>query len=549
MSDYFDLGPYRRPVTGSDEAATWINRGLLWSYAFNHEEARRCFETAADLDPDATLAHWGLAHAAGPNYNKDWGDFDAQDLHESLSVAREATRRALGALDGATPVERALAEALPARYPDADDAEAGAAWSEAHARAMREVHRRFPDDLDVIALFAESLLQVTPWQMWDLATGQPAEGTHTVEAQHLLEEALRRPEARAHPGILHMYVHLMEMSPEPERVLWAADWLRDLVPDGGHLRHMATHIDVLCGDYRRVITTNLAAIEADERYVAHAGEVNFYTLYRAHNFHFVIYGAMFLGHEGHALAAADELERAIPEELLRVEVPPMADWLEGFLSMRLHALIRFGRWQEIIDLPMPEDPDLYCVTTAMSHYAKGVALAATEQVALAEEHRAAFHEAVARVPESRTVFNNTCLDILAVAAQMLDGEIEYRKGNHDAAFAHLRRSIELDDGLPYDEPWGWMQPTRHAYGALLMEQGRLEEAEAVYRADLGLDDSLPRPSQHPHNVWSLHGYHECLQRLGRTELADMVKLQLDRASAQADRPVKASCACRLEAFS
>src|SRR5689334_19161593 len=181
----------------------------------------------------------------------------------------------------------------------------------------------------------------------------------------------------------------------------------------------------------------------------------------------------------------------------------------------------------------------------MTHYAKGVALAVTGDLGGAGEQRRLFQAAAGRVPASRTVFNNTCLDILAIAAAMLDGELDYRRGRHDAAFAHLRRSIELDDGLPYDEPWGWMQPARHAYGALLLEQGHVEEAEAVYRADLGLDDNLPRAYQHPENVWSLHGYHECLVRLGKHDLAAMIKPRLDLAAARADVPIHASCYCRL----
>jgi hypothetical protein len=195
----------------------------------------------------------------------------------------------------------------------------------------------------------------------------------------------------------------------------------------------------------------------------------------------------------------------------------MADWLESFVPMRVHVLIRFGRWQELIDAPLPADPDLYLVTTAMLHYGKGVALAATGQITTARQQRALFATAAARVPESRT----------------------------EEAFAHLRRAIELDDGLPYDEPWGWMQPARHAYGALLLEQDRVHEAEAVYRADLGLDSTLPRPCQHPGNVWSLHGYHECLTRLGKNEQAAIIGQQLRVAAARADVHIGASRYCRL----
>jgi tetratricopeptide (TPR) repeat protein len=275
--------------------------------------------------------------------------------------------------------------------------------------------------------------------------------------------------------------------------------------------------------------------------------MNFYTLYRAHDYHFKIYGAMFLGQSQTALRTADQLAAAIPEDLLRVVVPPMADWLEGFVPMKMHVLIRFGHWQDIIDAPLPADPELYCVTTAMMHYAKGMAYAATGRTAAAGEHRAQFAAAVERVPGSRTVFNNTCTDILQVAGAMLDGELAYRQGGCAGAFAHLRRAIELDDSLPYDEPWAWMQPARHAYGALLLEQDRVQEAEAVYRADLGLDDTLARSCQHPGNVWSLHGYHECLTRLGKPELAGIISQQLKIAAAYADVPISSSCYCRLGA--
>jgi hypothetical protein len=223
----------------------------------------------------------------------------------------------------------------------------------------------------------------------------------------------------------------------------------------------------------------------------------------------------------------------------------MADWLEGFVPMKMHALIRFGRWDDIIAAPLPADQGLYCVTTAMTHYAKGVACAATGRTGEAEEHRRQFTAAAGRVPASRTVFNNTCHDILAVAAAMLDGEVEYRKGHYGVAFGHLRHAVGLDDGLPYDEPWGWMQPARHALGALLLEQDQVAEAEAVYRADLGLDATLARACQHPGNVWSLHGYHECLTRLGKDEQAVIIGQQLKIAAAHADTPIRSSCFCRL----
>jgi tetratricopeptide (TPR) repeat protein len=545
--DYYDLGTHTRPVTTSSSTAQmWFDRGLVWTYAFHHEEAVACFEAAAKADPDCAMAHWGIAYALGPNYNKPWEFFDERDLARTVERTHAAVERAHARAAGATPVERALIEALRARYPQARPAEDCSVWNTPYADRMRAVHALAPDDLDVAALYADALMNLTPWQLWDLLTGEPAEGSRTVEAKDVLDRALATDAGAEHPGLLHLYIHLMEMSPVPETALPVADRLRGLVPDAGHLQHMPSHLDVLCGDYRRVVADNTAAIAADEKYRARSGAMNFYTLYRSHNYHFKIYGAMFLGQSRVALETAAHLEASIPEDLLRVQSPPMADWLEGFLAMRVHVLIRFGRWQEILQLPFPADPELYCVTTAMLHYARGVALSATGRVVEAEAERELLRAAVGRVPETRMLFNNTCADILAVASAMLDGELAYRKGDLDTAFAALERSVSLDDNLPYDEPWGWMQPTRHALGALLLEQGRVAEAEAVYRADLGLDDTLPRPCQHPGNVWALHGFHECLVRLGRLGEARIVAQQLKTATALADVPVEASCFCRLD---
>ena len=294
--EYFDLGDHHRAVTTtSADAQTWFDRGLAWTYGFHHEEARRCFERAVGADPDCAMAHWGIAYVVGPNYNYAWDDFDPASLSSSLSTAREARENAERLAPRASAVEQALIATLTARYPVIEAAEGDPGWCEGHAAAMRTAYQSFPDDLDVAALFAEALMNVTPWQMWDLPTGQPAEGAHTVEARDVLERALATPAARRHPGVLHMYLHLMEMSPTPEAASEAGDLLRDLVPDAGHLRHMPSHIDVLTGDYRAVIEANQAAYEADQRYVAAEGVMNAYTLYRAHDLHFLVYGAMFVG--------------------------------------------------------------------------------------------------------------------------------------------------------------------------------------------------------------------------------------------------------------
>lgn len=540
---YFDLGSYdRRVETVAPQAQIWFNRGLVWAYAFNHEEAVRCFERALQHDPDLAIARWGIAYSVGPNYNKAWEVFDPVELASSLSRAR--TELGLATQGRATAVEQGLIAALQTRF--ADDLDAGRL---AYADAMTALAAAHPGDIDVQALAADALVNVTAWALWDTATGEPAEGSRVREARRILEDALDRPQGRTHPGILHLYLHTMEMSPTPEVALPAADLLRGLVPDAGHLQHMPSHIDVLCGDYRSSVEANRAAVQADRRFVEREGPLNFYSLYRAHDLHFIVYSAMFQGQSHIALHAADELAGQLTPELLRIQSPPMADWLEAFVPLRTHVLVRFGRWDELIAQPLPDDPDLYCTTATTVHYGRGVAFAATGQLSRAHAERAAFAAAYARIPQSRYLFNNTSRDILAVAAALLDGEIAYREGSFDDAFTHLRRAIELDDGLPYDEPWGWMQPTRHAYGALLLEQGHVHEAAAVYAADLGLDPTLARCCQHPGNVWSLHGYHECLQRLGRSAEAVIIGRQLGLAAARADVPILASCACRLDVAS
>ena len=547
---YYDLGSFTWPVTTQDpQAQLWFDRGLAWCYGYNHDEAIVCFERALEHDPGLAMAHWGIAYAIGPNYNKPWEAFDDDDKCQSLERALAASAAAAGAADGASDIERALIGALAHRYPASPTQEDFGPWNDAYADAMRAVYQAHRTDLDVCALFAEAIMNRTPWELWDLVTGEPAEGASTLEAIEVLETAFTELDAKGanrHPGLLHMYIHLMEMSPHPERALKAGDTLVDLVPDAGHLVHMPTHIDVLCGHYHNVVARNSAAVVADRRYLEQEGPMNFYSTYRCHNYHFKVYGAMFLGQYGPAMDAATEMIQTLPADLLRTGSPPMADWLEGFVPVKQHVLIRFGKWQEILDHALPEDRELYCVTTAMLRYARAVAYASTGQVDEAEQEREAFVAARDRVPESRTMFNNTCLDILAVGEAMMTGEIEYRQGNFDAAFEHLNRAVELDDNLPYDEPWGWMQPTRHALGALLMEQGRLDEAEAAYRADLGLDGQLRRACWHPDNVWSLHGLHECLTRRGETVEANHIKQRLDVAVARADVPIEASCFCRLE---
>lgn len=541
---YYALGHFHRPVsTRSKATQTWFDRGLAWAYGFNHEEAARCFEEAIRHDEQCAMAHWGLALVLGPNYNKPWHVFDEDERKEAIKRTNRAVDDA-GAASHASPMEKALIEAMRCRYPQGSAILNYSLWNQRYADAMGRVYEMFHDDLDVVALYADALMNLTPWELWNIKTGRPAFGSRALEAKEVLDQALARESATKHPGLLHLYIHLMEMSPVPEKALEAAEHLRGLIPDAGHLNHMPTHIDIACGDYRRAMASNLDAIRADGSFLARQGPVNFYTLYRSHNYHFRIYAAMFAGQFGVALDTAQHLEDTIPPELLRVQSPPMADWLEAFLSIRVHVLVRFGCWADLIQLPLPLDSSLYCVTTTTTHYGKAIAFAAMGRIQEAEHEKIAFCDSINSIPSSRRLFNNICIDLLQIARVMLDGELEYRRGHFQTAFDHLRRAISLEDNLPYDEPWGWMQPVRHAYGALLLEQGHVHKASKAYAADLGLDATLPRAMQHPNNVWALHGYRECLLRLGRQAEAQILHQQLKLAAATADIDIASSCFCR-----
>mmetsp|Transcript_174997 Transcript_174997/g.425809 ORF Transcript_174997/g.425809 Transcript_174997/m.425809 type:complete len:369 (+) Transcript_174997:2-1108(+) len=353
------------------------------------------------------------------------------------------------------------------------------------------------------------------------------------------------------------------MSPYPERALPQADALVELASGTGHLTHMPTHIYILCGEYYSAMLWNDRAAAADRRFLAREGDLTFYTLYCAHNVHFKMYAAMFLGHYGHSMEAVREMEDLLPERLLRSATPggfPFINIGDAFIALRYHVWVRFGRWQEILAHPLPGDVEFYCVTACTAHYARSLAhaLGASRDLSLAEEERRAFEEAFAKIPSDwhgvpglgRRLHNNTCHDILSVARKVLEGELAYQQGRHEEGFALLREAGVLESSPPegrmaYDEPWGFMQPTRHALGALLLEQGKLAEAEAAYREDLGLDAGVPRPYQHPDNVWALHGLCEALRRQGRPD--EMLERRLRLAAARADIEVAASCFCRCTA--
>lgn len=518
--EYYDLGGFHYAVTtGSKLAQTWFDRGLAMCIAFNHEEAIRCFQKAIQHDPSMPMAYWGMAYAMGPNINNM--EIPAETIAQAGIVLQ------LGKLHSKNANQREikLIDALAKRYSSpVPELEKRNVVNRAYALEMRKLHTEFADDSLVTALFAESLMLLRPWNQWT-KEGMPAEETPEIVAT--LEAGLKNwPD---HPALCHLYIHTMEASPHPEKALPAANRLENAMPGAGHLVHMPSHIYVLVGDYPAMIQVNHKAILADAEFLRREGPFNFYTLYRIHNYHFVVYGAMFDGQSELAMTTARQLVKEVPEAMLKEQV----DFLDAFMPMPLHVMIRFGKWEEI--LAEPEPPEYLPMSRSIWHYARSVAYAATGRVKQAELEQLAFEKSAAAVPETSMLFQNTSRDILGVARAMIAGEIAYRKGDFESAFTHLREAVSLDDTLNYDEPWGWMQPARHALGALLLEQGRLAESESVYRDDL---------KRRPANPWSLHGLAECLSKQSKTDEAAKIMAEFKIASKRADLNINCSCFCK-----
>ncbi len=314
------------------------------------------------------------------------------------------------------------------------------------------------------------------------------------------------------------------------------------------MNHMPGHVHVLCGQYEQARMASLKAIAANDKYLAYAGALTPYTTACAHDLLLMMHACMFMGRYQDSIGAANKLRAMLTKEVLSVKGRPrFATSLEGYYSMTLHVMVRFGRWQEIIDEPLPDDPELYPVSTAMHHYARGVAHASLKQFDDADRERVLFRQSVSRIPPERKVFNNSARSILGVGEKMLDGELEYHKGSHELAYAHLREAVDRDDNLEYIEPWAWMHPPRHALAALLAEQGHYGEAEQICRDDLGLSGRIQRCAQHPDNIWALRGLAECLEQRGELEELRVVQAKLSSAMALADVPIMSSCMCRTTA--
>jgi len=517
---YPGFAHYTRQVTTSPEAQKWFNQGMQLLYGFNHDEAIRSFREAARLDPSCAMAWWGVAYAHGLHINNpEMGE-------EQSRLASDAAEEALKALDNETPVEQALVRAVRRRYALPVPADRKP-LDENYAAAMEEVWHQFPDDPDVGALFAESLMNLQPWDLW---TAEGAPKGRTLEIVAVLERTLAK--TPGHPGANHFYIHAIEASPWPERGLPSAQRLAELVPGSGHLVHMPSHIYIRTGRYAEAVDHNQQAIAADETYFSTAPPPDFYSLYFLHNIHFLAYAAMMEGRYETALAAARKIEKQVPQDFLKNHVK-MAD---GFMPTALHVLIRFGKWNEILSEPAP--PDWRQFSRAERHFARAIALANLGKTKEARQELQQFDEVTKQMTDDWKMGNNAAADVLAIARKMAAGEIAYKEGKPAEAFKLLREAVAQEEKLTYDEPPGWMQPVRHALGALLMAAGQPAEAEAVYRADL---------VRHPNNAWSLLGLKQSLEKQGKTAAAKALAPKVEAAWARSDVKPRASCYCHPEA--
>lgn len=511
------LGKHRRKVTTtSKEAQRYFDQGLVFVFAFNHDEAIRSFTEAAALDSTCAMAWWGISLANGPHINNP-----AMDPARSWA-AWESLQKALSTAAGASPVERDLIEALSSRYVEVAP-ENRADLDAAYAAAMREVSRKYPKDADVAVLFAEAMMDLRPWDLWK-PDGSPQPGTEEILST--LDRALQLNSR--HPGANHLLVHAAEASPHPERALEAADRLRTLVPGAGHLVHMPAHIDCRTGGWKQAVEANQRAIEADRAYRQQSPRQDFYRVYMAHNHHFLSWAAMMRGQSAVAIGAARAMIAGIPVEWLE----QAAFFADGYMPIALEALMRFGKWEDILKEPKPAA--YLPITTAQWHFARGVAYAATDRVDLAKAEREQFQAACARVTDAMIVGNNPARRVLRISSNKLDGEIAYAEGSLEEAIRSLRVAAAIEDSLRYNESPDWLQPVRHTLGGVLLDAGKLPEAETAYREDL---------ARWPENGWSLFGLAQCLRARGEKDEARKVEKRFEKIWADADVKLEKTCLC------
>ena len=554
----------------NDEARKMYVEAFGHMLNYNHEQAIACFTKCAELDPNCAMAWWGIAYCLSSSYNWSAG----------LGPGYDAISQAVSLKDHCSELEQDLIMALSKRHTkEARDNANPAALNmgnspelnQAFAEAMAPLYEKYKGNLDVTAIYVEALMNLNPWTLWnkDAASGEitPVDDS-TLMLIKIMEDAFENvPGAKEHPALCHLYCHALELSPYPERALPAADVLRTLMPGCGHLVHMPSHIDAWVGQWKEAMDCNIAAVKADDHYVELTGnESQFYKFYRMHNHHFVVWCAMFEGQYETAMKYARKAVDTLPagdenhgaQFMLAGIIPMGAIFLESYVTMPWHVMIRFGKWDEILAEPMYSDKEVFPATIATQHYARGVAYASKGMVPEAEAEQALFQEALQNPALAGRLMHNNLMyqdpaegpSILNVNAAILEAEIEYRRQflakaagePHDftAAFDELRRGVDLSLNLAYNEPWGQMQPVRHILGALLFEQGHVEEAEEVYRADIKLWKD---------NMWGLLGLKLCLEARGDApdELAEVTKLFNERSSRADIVPAK-TCFCAQDAL-
>jgi tetratricopeptide (TPR) repeat protein len=513
------LGKHSRKVeTKSAAAQRYVDQGLMFMFAYNHDEAVRAFRQAADLDPGCAMAYWGVALASGMNYN------DPRFTPEKAKAALDALAKAREKAAGETAANKALIGALAQRYPDPAPKERAEA-EKAYSGAMKVAWERFPKDADVGALYAESLMNLRPWDLWT-RDGKPQPGT--PEILRTLEAVLKLEPA--HPLANHLSIHALEASPEPGKADASANALRGKHPALGHLLHMPSHIDIRRGRWQEAVEANRLAIRADGDYQKAAPEQGFYRMYMAHNYHMLTFAAMMQGQSALALKTIREMIASVPKEY--VGVKENAAIIDGFSAMPLEVLKRFGRWDDV--LREPEPPEAFPIARTLWQYNRGVALAAKGKAKEAREAQKSFRAAAAKVPEDARFGNNKAPDLLAVADQVLEGEVLFREGDVKGAISALEKAVAREDALRYSEPPDWFVPARHSLGAVLLRDKQAEAAEKVYREDL---------RRWPDNGWSLHGLARTLEALGKKEAAAKVKERFQEVWKRADVKIQSSCFC------
>ena len=503
------LGTLHHPTsTSSPEAQQFFDQGLRLIYAFNHEEANRSFQHALELDPKFAMAWWGIAVAVGPNYNMP---VDAE--HEKIAV--DAVRHAVELSQSALPVEQDYINAIATRFSSAANPDYSQLNID-YSRAMRKLAQKYPDDLDASTLFADSLMNLHPWRLWN-ADGTPAEGTPEIVAT--LEAVLRRDPN--HIGAMHLYMHAVEASPNPERALSYANSIAAMTPAAGHLVHMPSHIYMRTGNYDGARAQNAAAARADEQYIAATGAQGVYPLmYYSHNLHFLAIAATT---QGRCVDAVDAAKRLAANVQPAVEQMPM---LEPFLGMRYAIAVRCQRWDELLSMqpPTAKTPAL----RAFWLYGHGSALAATSHLAKAEveeKELAAIVKATPRTEIFMLPIENHSWQIYQIADDLLAARIVFARGNKPAAIALLRDAVSNQDQLLYNEPADWYFDTRESLGGMLLANGDAAGAELVFRESL---------SKNPRNPRSLFGLSSSLRQQGRDYESSLVQKQFETSWQGAD---------------